>query len=176
MNIKQTKNSISLSQSHYIDLSLSQFHLDHLHPSKNPLNPKVKLSPATDTEINEFQLLQVNYCSLIGALNFISTNTRPNITYAVSSLSQFLKKPGIKHYKAAVKVFRYLKGTKNFFLTFSPSDNLNNPLTVHTDADWENCPYTRRSYSGFLCQFLGCPVSWQSQKQPTVSLSTTEAE
>lgn len=112
---------------------------------------------------------------MVGALNFLSVTTRPDITFAVSSLSQFLNEPGINHWKACLKTLAYLKHTKSYGLTFNKSST-KNLLQAYSDADWTSCPQTRRSVSGFLVVWNNNLISWKSRKQPTISLSTTEAE
>ncbi|XP_019253864.1 PREDICTED: uncharacterized protein LOC109232553 [Nicotiana attenuata] len=113
------------------------------------------------------------YRCLVGKLNFL-THTRPDISFAVQHLSQFLQSPRIPHMQAALYLLRYLKGTSDFGLFFSHSPDLG--LRVYCDSDWASCADSRRSVTGF-CVFLGdCLVSWKSKKQPVVSLSSAEAE
>jgi hypothetical protein len=111
---------------------------------------------------------------LIGSLNYLSILTRPDISYAVSKLSQFLKHPGLPHFTAAMQVFRYLNGTMYRGLHFQKQDSYN--LRAFIDSDWGNCPDTRRSHTGFLVLRQSHLISWKSTKQSTVSLSSTEAE
>ena len=139
------------------------------------MNPKGKLTRATPDEIKEFNKLRINYRAIVGALNYLSCTTRPDITFAVSSLSQFLNEPGILHWQACVQVLQYLKGTRNFTLRIN-KPNQENELIAYADADWGNCLDTRRSVSGSLIVWNGNIISWKSRKQPTVSLSSTEAE
>ncbi|XP_042055730.1 uncharacterized mitochondrial protein AtMg00810-like [Salvia splendens] len=113
------------------------------------------------------------YRRLIGRLVYLCI-TRPDITFAVNNLSQFLSKPCSGHMLAAEKVLKYLKSTLGhgiFYSAKSASD-----LSMFSDADWAACPDTRRSVSGF-CLFLGSSlISWRSKKQHTVSRSSAEAE
>jgi hypothetical protein len=104
----------------------------------------------------------------------LSILTRPDISFAVSKLSQFLENPGISHYKAAMQVFRYLKGTINRGLLFGYTKS--SLLFASVDADWANCPDTRRSHTGYMISWNSHLISWKSTKQCTVSLSSTEAE
>jgi histone deacetylase 1/2 len=114
-----------------------------------------------------------SYRSLVGGLQYL-TLTRPDISFAVNKVCQFLAAPTTAHYEAVNRILRYVKGTVStgLFLQKSPSTLLN----IYTDADWAGCPDDRRSTGGFAI-FLGPNlVSWSSRKQPTVSRSSTEAE
>ncbi|XP_019225022.1 PREDICTED: uncharacterized protein LOC109206638 [Nicotiana attenuata] len=91
------------------------------------------------------------YRCLVGKLNFL-THTRPDISFAVQHLSQFLQSPRIPHMQAALHLLRYLKGTSDFSLFFSHSPDLG--LRVYCNSDWASCADSRRSVTGF-CVFLG---------------------
>jgi hypothetical protein len=73
------------------------------------------------------------------------------------------------------RVLRYLKGTAHFGLAFGGSDS-GADLIGWTDSDWAQDVDTRRSVGGFVFDVAGGSVSWSSKKQPTVALSTVEAE
>ncbi|MBW0524937.1 hypothetical protein O181_064652 [Austropuccinia psidii MF-1] len=115
-----------------------------------PMIPNLHLDKATEDDVVAFKNLNVNYQSAIGGLSYLSTATRPDISFAVSSLLQFLENPGIQHLNAFIHVLRYLKGTSSFCLM--------------------------RSTTGFVILIGDCLVTWKTRKQPTVSLSTSEAE
>lgn len=113
------------------------------------------------------------YRSIIGGLQYL-THTRPDLSFAVNKLSQFLQTPTTAHWQAAKRVLRYLKGTVYHGLHIKNSDNLE--ITGYLDADWACCPDDRRSIAGY-CVYLGDTlVSWSSKKQPVVSRSSTESE
>lgn len=175
MKIEKETNATTLSQSHYIDKLLELFDCSDIHPARTPLNPKEKLTNASVQEVEEFKALNRNFRAIVGALNFLSCTTRADITFAVSTLSQFLQRPGIKHWNAAIQVLQYLKYTKQFKLYIKKSNCLSD-LVAYADADWANCPVSSRSISGNLVIWNGSVISWRSKKQPTPSLSTTEAE
>ena len=107
------------------------------------------------------------YRQAIGSLIYLATATRPDISWIVSKLSQYLEKPSEEHIKAVKRVFRYLTGTKAVTLTFSPT---NGQLIGYTDSDWASDPNDRRSTSGYIITLGSAPISWRSRKQSTVSL------
>lgn len=100
--------------------------------------------------------------------------TRPDLAYTVTHLSQFNSCPTEIHLNAAKRVLRYLKGTRDWALTFP----YNNPLALegYCDASYGNCLDTRRSFSGYLFQLGKSTICWRSRKQRTVATSTPEAE
>jgi hypothetical protein len=109
----------------------------------------------------------------VGALQY-ATITRPDITFSVNKVSQFLANPTDDHWQAVKRILRYLKGTSDHGLQLHKSTSL--CLQAFTDADWAGCPDDRKSTTGFAV-FLGENLlSWSSKKQVTVSRSSTEAE
>ena len=113
------------------------------------------------------------YRQLVGSLNYLTT-TRLDIAYSVNILSQFMAKPLGNHWNAAKKVLRYLKGTINLGIMYTDESDV--ALTSFSHSDWEGNPDDRRSTSGQGFHIGSGVVSWSSQKQPTVSLSSTESE
>ncbi|KAH9453332.1 hypothetical protein Pst134EA_033103 [Puccinia striiformis f. sp. tritici] len=174
MNIERFSTGLQINQTQYIERKLNEFNLASEHPASCPLNPREHLKKATGAEIAEFNKLNINYRALVGSLNYLSILTRPDISYAVSTLSQYLENPGIKHYYAAVQVFRYLISTRNVGLTYVKEDAAQ--MHAFVDSDWGNCPDTRRSTTGFVVLIGKHLINWKSSKQTTISLSTTEAE
>ena len=112
------------------------------------------------------------YRSIVGALQYL-TFTRPDITFAVHQVCQFMQQPMVSHFTAVKRILRYLKGTMNYGMRYSPGPL---ELKAFSDADWAVDPNDRRSTTGLVI-FLGSnPISWASKKQQTVSRSSTEAE
>ena len=103
---------------------------------------------------------------------YASITTRPDITFAVSTLSQYLENPGEVHWEAVKRVFRYLSGTKEVALTYGRDSH---PLLGYTDADGASQEH-RRAISGFSFLMDGGAISWSSKKQELVTLSTAESE
>jgi len=114
------------------------------------------------------------YCSLVGSLMYPAVWTRPDIAFAAGALSQHNHKPGNEHWKAALDVVRYLKGSKSLALEYI--DNGNHDLVVYTDANWAADLETAKSVYGFALFFGGNLVSWKSRKISRVSTSSTDSE
>jgi hypothetical protein len=117
----------------------------------------------------------IPYLNAVGTLQYLATSTRPDISFAVGVLARFNKNPGIEHWKAVKHLFRYLKGSLDYKLVYSPTASSELFLT-YTDADHGGNPDNGRSTGGYAVIIGGGAVSWSSRLQPVVSLSTTEAE
>lgn len=113
------------------------------------------------------------YRSLVGELQYL-TITRPDLSYVVNHVSQFLHSPIVDHFHAVKHILRYVKGTINYGLNFSRSSAF--LLVAYSDADWARCVETRRSTYGYSIFLGGNLVSWSVKKQPTVACSSCESE
>ena len=122
--------------------------------------------PFTDVHIHVYR-------RLIGRLMYL-TNTRPDITFFVHQLSQFLDKPTIAHHNAAIRILKYIKGALSPGLFF-PSNNLAH-LKVFCDSDWGTCSDSRQSVTGLSVYLGNSLISWKSNKQGTISKSSCEVE
>ena len=113
------------------------------------------------------------YRRLVGSLVYL-TVTRPDISYVVHQVSQYLSTPRSTHYAAVLRILRYLKGTLFhglFYLAQSPL-----VLRAFSDTDWARDPINRRSITGY-CFLLGSYlISWRSKKQTFLAHSNTETE
>jgi hypothetical protein len=95
------------------------------------------------------------YRELVGSLNYIAVATRPDIAYAVGRLVSFLDCYRPEHWSAAIRVLRYLKGTRDLQLVLGGHSSLS--LVGHSDSDYANCKDTSRSIGGY-CFSLGSGV------------------
>lgn len=105
---------------------------------------------------------------------FLATATRPDIAFAVNNASRHLQDPKPCHWTAVKRIFKYIKGTCGFGTEFK--SQLPISLSIYSDADYAGDLDTRRSTTGSVIIIGGGPISWCSQRQATVALSTTEAE
>ena len=112
----------------------------------------------------------------MGSLVYAMTSTRPDLSWAVTRLSQHLSKPTKGDWTLINQVLRYIKGTIDYSLTFRKSDN-GLQLIGYSDADWASST-DRRSTTGYYFSLTerGPALSWKSRKQPTVALSSCESE
>jgi hypothetical protein len=102
------------------------------------------------------------------------TNTRPDICFAMNTLSQFLVEPRCVYLMAAKHVMRYLKGTIDYGLSYDGDHNFT--LSGYTDSDWAGSVADRKSTSGCCFSLGSAMISWQSRKKSSIALSTAEAE
>ena len=103
------------------------------------------------------------------------TSTRPDLSAAVSLLSQYMSKPGKHHWSGVKRVLRYLKGTVNHGICYQKG-NCEVLLSGYSDESWGDCLDTRRSTSGYVFSLGGNLISWRTKKQSSVAKSSTEAE
>jgi len=164
------ERTLTITQSGYIGAILERFQMMDAKPMTTPMATGIKLyKPNEDDEI----LNSTYYQSIIGSQMYGMLCTRPDIAFAISQLSQFNSCPTTAHLSAAKRCFRYLKQTLDMGLTFSGSIGL--VLEAFSDADW-GAGEDRKSISGFIFLLAGAAICWQSRKQSTVALSSTEAE
>ena len=173
----RSKHSLSISQHRYALDILERYGFANCNPVGTPMEPGLRLSaemgPTTPSEVREMQ--EIPYDQAVGSLFYLAVATRPDIARTVGNLARFSKNPGMTHWKAVKHLFRYVKGTLGYKITYAPSpeDEL---FTSYTDADHAGCPDTGRSTSGYAIKMGTGAISWSSRLQTIVALSTTEAE
>lgn len=148
---------------------LSKYKMKESKPVSTPIERNHNLFERDELE----EKFECPYREAIGSLLYLAKNTRPDILYAVILLARFTANPRRRHWEGVKRVLRYLKGTENFGLYYQCT---NSKIVAYTDADWGNDREDRKSYTGVMVMFGSAPVLFISRKQPTVALSTTEAE
>ncbi len=113
------------------------------------------------------------YKRIVGSLIYM-TITRPDLSYAIGVVSQFMQTPRKPHLDAVRRILRYIKHTLHYEIFYEAKSQLQ--IHGYTDVDWAGNVSDIKSTSGFLFSFGSGAVSWSNKKQPTVALSSTEAE
>ena len=170
--------TVTLSQKGHIKKLLEAHNMSDCYPVSTPCSD-YKLGTAdcpTPEQITpEILKMQAEYRSGVASSLWIARNTRPDIAYATSRLGRYSNNPGVKMFEELKRLLRYLQGTMELGIRFTSDKNDIVPI-VHADADYNNDVDTRRSHTGYVALFQGGPVSWTSNLQQSVTLSTTEAE
>lgn len=176
INRDRKKGFILLDQKRHIADLLAKFNMVECNPVSTPmdLNQKLSKSMSPQSSSEREEMSKVPYRELVGGLLYISQGTRPDISFAVNTLSIFNNNPGKAHWIAAKRVLRYLKATIDAKLQYSMEAPSN--FSAFCDADWASNIDDRRSCSGYVFMSQGGGISWSSRRQPTIALSTTEAE
>ncbi|GKD16004.1 hypothetical protein Tco_1205162, partial [Tanacetum coccineum] len=136
--------------------------------ASTPMDLSVKLTPNKGMGIS-----QLKYSQAIGYLMYAMTNTRPDITYAVGKLSKYTSNPNTQHWQAIHRVFKYLKGTMNYGLSYSVYPSV---LEGYSDATWISNVEVHSSTNVWVFLLGGCAISWASKKKSCIRDSTIESE
>ncbi|CAK5277520.1 unnamed protein product [Mycena citricolor] len=178
---KLPDGSISISQHQYFEKVLEYFGYSELKPLSTPLPPgyQVRASPSPLPAEDVTYMRGKPYRQILGSIIWGSSGTRPDLAYACSVLGHVQSNPGPEHWSLLIGVLRYIKGTLDFGIKYSPQGNEPGngikPLGF-VDSDWAGCIDTRRSTAGYIFFMGGAPVAWSSKRQAVVALSSTEAE
>jgi hypothetical protein len=176
VEITQTKDAITISQRMYIESILEREGLKEINSVATPMDLNIKLEPNPDGgEGNRSN----SFARLLGELQFLSNNTRPDIAFTVNRLATYTAKPSLQHVTAVKRILRYLAGTRNLGITYTktsnnPSEN-SNIFYGFADAAYANHD-DHKSTSGYVFLAAGGAITWKSKKQTTIALSSTQAE
>ncbi|KAM1956212.1 hypothetical protein ACFX16_025655 [Malus domestica] len=169
VEVLPTATGLFLSQHKYIHDLLVTAKMDGAKAVSTPLSTTHSLMLHDGSSLTD----ATPYRRLVGGLQYLSL-TRPDISFAVNKLSQFMHSPSETHWQALKRLLRYLKGTISFGLHLCrrPSHR----LYAFSDADWAGDRDDRKSTTGYVVYLGGNLISWSSRKQRSVSRSSTEAE
>ena len=175
INRDKSKGTLELSQTEYIGRVLKRFNMSDAKAVSTPLASHFRLSKEQSPKTNEEEsfMAKVPYASAIGSLMYAMVCTRPDIAHAVGAVSRFMTNPGKLHWEAVKWILRYLRGTTDKCLCFGRGELR---LQGFVDSDFAAEVDHRRSTTGYVFTVGTTAVSWVSQLQKIVALSTTEAE
>ena len=166
-------NIFAIHQETYINKVLKRHGMSDAKPSKIPIDPGYLKRKEVEDKLHNND----EYRKAIGALLYISTNTRPDIAASVSITSRKVNSPSQADWVEVKRIMRYLKGTIGKRLVLGDVGQFETAqLLGYADADWASDSSDRKSNSGFIFKLCGGTISWASRKQQCVTLSSTEAE
>jgi len=157
IEVARSKQGISLSQHKYVLDLLSETGMLACKPVETPIqiNHRLRILPdQIPTDIGWYQ-------RLMGKLIYL-THTRPDITYVVGIVSQFMHAPSEEHMDAVYRILRYLKGASGKGLLYSKNGVSN--IEGYTNVDWTGDQTTKKSTSGYLTFVEGNLITWRSKK------------
>jgi len=161
--------TIRLSQESYIQKILEKYGMADSTPVSTPMETGLHLTPETEREAPEAR--RKAYSGAVGSLMYPMIETRPDIAFVMSTLARFLSNSSSDHWAALKRVFCYLNGTRDLGIVYGRGN-----LYGYTDSDWAGDVSTRKSTTGYVYLLGSAAVSWSSKRQPTVALSSCEAE
>ncbi|WVZ89853.1 hypothetical protein U9M48_036206 [Paspalum notatum var. saurae] len=171
IEVEQGTDSITLRQSAYGRKLLERSGMAGCRANKTPMEEKIKLSKASTAA----KVDTTGYRSIVGGLRYL-VNTRPDLAFTVGYVSRFMEDPREDQLTAVKHLLRYVAGTLDYGIVYPRCGGGKTELIGYSDSDMGGHVDGRKSTSGLIF-FLGkCPISWQSQKQRIVALSTCEAE
>ena len=176
---RRSDGSYSMSQSKYIERLAKRFCIDDMSRAvETPGQYGQKLLPVSDSEMTS-DAKQLPYQELVGGLLY-ACKTRPDIAYALSDVSRFMSKWSVTHYKAALRILRYLYTSKDRAIVIAADAPMQ--LHVYVDANYgddresDDSDSKWKSQGGFLVFFSSSLVAWRSRRHKTRSLSSMESE
>ncbi|KAJ0941493.1 putative RNA-directed DNA polymerase [Helianthus annuus] len=169
IEVEQSEKVIVLKQTRYAKKILKSAGMLECNPSKWPMEPKLHLTKDEKGEAVNPTI----YRRLIGSLRYL-LHTRPDLSYSVGVVSKYMQAPKVCHFLAVKQILRYIKGTVGYGLKYERGGDGN--LIGFSDSSHGMDLDDRRSTTGTVFYHANNPVTWSSQKQRTVALSSCEAE
>ncbi|KAI3498732.1 hypothetical protein L1887_09191 [Cichorium endivia] len=169
IEVQQSKDKFTISQGGYAKRILQVAGMEDCNPAKYPMEPKM---PLTKDE-GGVPVNATKYRCLVGSLRYL-THSRPDLSYSVGIVSRYMETPKESHLKAVKHILRYIKGTVDYGLVYRKGGS--GKLVGFSDSSHGMDLDDRKGTTGTVFYFSGSPITWSSQKQQTVALSSCEAE
>lgn len=160
---------MDLNQENYIESLADKYQIKDSRLYNTPMETNLKIEKSDEYEPD------IKYRNLIGALLYISSGTRPDISYSVNYLSRFQNCYTETHWKYALRILKYLHATKELCLKYKRNENCD-LVECYVDADWAGDNIDRKSTSGYVIKLFGNVIEWKSRKQKCITKASTYAE
>ncbi|XP_014660668.1 uncharacterized protein LOC106804324 [Setaria italica] len=170
IEVNQQPGWITLSQAAYAAKLLEKFGMTSCNSVQVPMENRLKLSKISTTPPVDASW----YRSIVGSLQYL-VHTRPDIASSIGYVSRFMEKPTTEHLSVVKHILRYIAGTLHYGLSFTKG-NGEIELKGYSDADMAGDVDDWKSTTDVMFCLGNAPVTWQSQKQPVVALSSCEVE
>ncbi|KAI3501786.1 hypothetical protein L1887_29807 [Cichorium endivia] len=169
IEVSQDVDRIKIKQEHYAMKILNEAGMQECNATQCPMESGLKLSKAE----NEPEVDATHYRKIVGCLRYL-IHTRPDLAYAVGVVSRYMQNPKESHARAIKQILRYLRGTTSFGIVYERGKELK--LLGYSDSSHNVDVDDGRSTTGHVFYLGDSPITWCSQKQDTVALSSCEAE
>lgn len=178
--ITELEDGIGLSQQSFVEDVIRDFNLGSTFGAAMPMVPSHKELAILPSSALPDPSIQTPYRMIVGKLNYLVTQTRPDIAFATGFWARSLSRPTDEQLKAATRVLRYLKDRSDLGIAYRHQTNIThrNPfnLFAYCDADFAGDVTSAKSTGGQVIFMCGNPVSWHSGLHKRVCKSTQEAE
>jgi hypothetical protein len=181
---RDSSGGFRMSQKHYIERMAKKFNIDeNAKDVETPRQYGIKLMDdmRPKNEHERVAAAKLPFQSLVGGLIY-TVKTRPDVAYHVSDVARFMSNWGVEHFKAAMRILRYLYSTRDLCLCIMPDDH-DMTLSCYVDANWgddrdsgEEVDDKWKSQYGYAMYVNNCLISWCSKRQQGRALSSMESE
>jgi hypothetical protein len=171
IEVRQDLDNISLCQRGYTQKLLERIGLEDCNSTSTPMEARLHLVKANTEALVD----ATGYMSIVGALRYL-VHTRPDIALSVSYVSIFMVEPHEDHQAIVKRILRYIAGTRDHCVHYARGKTRELLLLGYSDSDHGGDVEDSKRTSGILFYLGRSPITWQSQKQKSVALSSCEAE